>query len=134
MQRQERLVDPQYLKWLMRQRCACCGAPPPCDPAHLRAGSLKYAKPYPGLRRKPDDRWALPLKRKCHMSQTFQFGELQFWQLHGVADPFALCIKYYKCFGGDGGKPLRRKARRKIPSRPFPKSHRKLRSKTQWDC
>jgi len=127
-----RMVDPGYLKWLKRQPCVCgCGKGPPCDAAHLRVGSLEYGKPYPGMRRKPDDKWALPLRRECHMKQTNEFGELQFWTMRGIDDPFALCLHYYWRYGGKGGTPEHKpKTRRKIASRPFPKQQRPFRGKS----
>lgn len=164
--RRPRLVDPGFLAWLREQPCACgCRQGPPCDAAHLRAGSIVYDKPYPGLGRKPDDAWATPLKREHHRAQHDFGDELGWWAAHGVKDPFALCIKYYSAYGGKGGRPIRKgkagkprraeiglgsscsvlassgpegdgasrlpKAKRKIPSRPFPKQQRKLRSKSR---
>jgi hypothetical protein len=96
-QRQPRLRDEGYLKWLRQQRCACgCFRAPPCDAAHLRAGSLDYDKASPGMGAKPDDRWALPLKHLHHMDQHLSGDELGWWAARGIADPFALCIQYYR--------------------------------------
>jgi hypothetical protein len=93
-QRRPRLLDPKYLAWLRRQRCACgCLQAPPCDAAHLRSRSLKYDKESGSG--KPDDRWALPLKHDHHMAQH-RCNELQWWRDHGVKDPFALCIEHYQ--------------------------------------
>lgn len=95
-QRQPRLREPDYLKWLRAQRCACgCLEGPPCDAAHLRASSLEYDKPLAGMGSKPDDRWALPLKHFHHMGQH-AVGELVWWAAHGVADPFALCLEHHQ--------------------------------------
>jgi hypothetical protein len=96
-QRQPKKPDPDYLKWLRTQRCACgCLQGPPCDAAHLRARSYKYDKDSGWGR--PDDKWALPLKHEHHMQQHHFHGgdELAWWKAHGVADPFALAIKYYQ--------------------------------------
>jgi hypothetical protein len=129
MQRRPRLLDRGYLEWLRERDCICgCMQGPPCDAAHLRAASAAYDKPESGMRRKPDDRWALPLKHACHMKQTAFGSEILWWQSRGVRDPFKLCLVLYECYGGDGGHPApakKRKARppkdkrRKIPSRPF---------------
>ena len=101
-QRRPRLRDPGYLKWLCEQKCACgCFQGPPCDPAHLRASSLKYDKPITGIGIKPDDRWALPLKRDHHMAQH-RHNELQWWADRGVKDPFALCLKFYERYQREG--------------------------------
>jgi hypothetical protein len=94
-QRQPRLKDLGYLKWLRAQRCACgCLQAPPCDAAHLRATSFKYGKT--GGWGRPDDRWALPLKHNHHMAQHAHGDELAWWAAHGVTDPFALAISYYE--------------------------------------
>ena len=95
-QRQPRLRDPGYLKWLRTQRCACgCLQGPPCDAAHLRANSWTYGKDVAGAGSKPDDRWALPLKHAHHMEQHDHGHELGWWAARGVKDPFALCLEYY---------------------------------------
>jgi len=95
-QRQPRQTDNGYLRWLRTQRCACgCNQPPPCDAAHLRAASHKHAKPMTGMGRKPDDRWALPLKHAHHLRQHAYGNEVEWWSLQGVSDPFELCRQYY---------------------------------------
>lgn len=96
-QRKPRQTDPGYLKWLREQRCACgCFQPPPCDAAHLRSASHEYDKPLTGFARKPDDKWALPLKHAHHMNQHQHGYELGWWKIRGIADPFALCIEHYE--------------------------------------
>lgn len=116
-QRQPRLLDPGYLAWLRQQNCICgCNEAPPCDAAHLRAGSLKYNKPMTGMGRKPDDKWALPLKHSHHMRQHAHGDELGWWSAHGVGDPFRLCQRYYAAYGGSGG--VERKRRMVKPRRP----------------
>lgn len=141
LEKRPRLVDPGYLAWLRTQSCVCgCHQGPPCDAAHIRAASLKHDKPHTGGWRKPDDKWALPLKHSHHMAQHAHGDELGWWSAHGI-DPFELAIKYYKRYGGDGGKPrVRRKTikprlpkeqRARIQSRPFPKQQRQLRSRPQ---
>jgi hypothetical protein len=94
-QKQPRLSDPGYLKWLRAQRCACgCLQGPPCDAAHLRVSSLEYGKPLTGIGRKPDDCWALPLKHWHHMDQHQHGDELGWWAARGL-NPFVLCLAHY---------------------------------------
>jgi hypothetical protein len=93
-QRRPRVRDEGYLKWLRTQRCACCSQAPPCDAAHVRAASFKHSKNN-ALGRKPDDRWALPLKHQHHMAQHYYGDELGWWEAQGI-DPFELCLTYYK--------------------------------------
>jgi hypothetical protein len=98
-QRQPRIRDEGYLKWLRKQSCACgCGKPAPSDAAHLRAGSIAYGKEYPGLGAKPSDCWAMPLNRSCHMRQHAYGDELGFWAAHGVPDPFGRSMRYYAAY------------------------------------
>lgn len=125
--RQPRLFDEGYLAWLRQQPCVCgCGSPPPSDAAHLRAGSVLHDKPITGMGRKPDDRWALPLKHEHHMAQHAFGDEVLWFAAHGI-DPFKLATRLYKQYGGTGGtargprklKPRKpRKDRTKIKSRP----------------
>lgn len=49
-----------------------------------------------GMGQRPDDKWALPLKHMHHMAQHYSGNELEWWAAHGVDDPFALCIDYYR--------------------------------------
>jgi len=96
-QRQPRKRDPGYLRWLRAQRCACgCLQGPPCDASHLRASSHKYGKPITGVGIKPDDKWALPLTHAHHMAAHAWGDERGWWMAHGVPDPFALCLEYYR--------------------------------------
>ena len=96
-QRQPRMSDLKYLAWLRTQRCACgCLRGPPCDAAHLRAGSAKHHKRHVGLGEKPDDRWALPLTHACHMAQHEYGSEVGWWFDVKLIDPFTLAIKTYR--------------------------------------
>jgi hypothetical protein len=98
-QRQPRTTDPKYLAWLRKQRCACgCLKGPPCDAAHLRAGSVEYDKRHVGIGEKPDDRWALPLTHACHMQQHDFGNEVEWWIDVKLKDPFAEAIKHYRRF------------------------------------
>src|ERR1700761_6169785 len=133
-QRQPRIRNEAYLKWLRQQPCGCgCGKPPPSDAAHLRAGSILYKKDYPGFGAKPGDAWAMPLNRSCHMRQHALGDELLFWSMHGVYDPFGRSMRYYAAWeteclskGRKPSKSTKKRASRKLPSRPFSKQKRKF--------
>src|SRR5262245_41615949 len=105
-QRLQRKRDPKYLTWLRTQRCACgCLQGPPCDAAHVRAASLGYDKRQCGLGEKPDDKWALPLKHAHHMEQhAHSDGELDWWQMRGIRDPWAICLRHYRRFKREQAK------------------------------
>jgi hypothetical protein len=101
-QRRPRRRDPKYLAWLREQRCVCgCLQGPPCDAAHLRASSAKYNKPNAGVGQKPDDIWALPLLHSHHMRQHSHGDEVGWWAAHGIHDPWALCLRYYRAYQRD---------------------------------
>jgi hypothetical protein len=91
------MIEPRYLAWLRQQRCACgCLQGPPCDAAHLRAGSIIYNKPRLGIGEKPDDQWALSLLHAHHMDQHAHGNELEWWKARGIDDPFALARRYFE--------------------------------------
>ncbi len=90
---------------------------------------------------KPDDKWALPMCRSCHMKQH-GMNEREFYRERRIL-PLLLAQKLYSEYGGTGGavrhkkKPRQRttivpkglNVKRRIVSRPFPKTQRKLQSK-----
>lgn len=97
-QRQPRIRDEGYLKWLRQQHCGCgCGKTAPSDAAHLRAANLKYGKEFTGAC-KPHDFWAMPLNRSCHMRQHESGDELGWWAAHGISDPFGRAMRYYAAY------------------------------------
>lgn len=133
--RRPRLYDRPYLDWLKTRYCVGCSRSGPCDPAHIRAASIRYDKPLTGGGRKPDDKWALPLCRLCHDDQHASGNELRWWRVRNL-DPFVLATSYYEQFGGKGGRPkprttikprLPKEQRQKIQGRSFGQQKRKFR-------
>lgn len=133
-QREPRLHDPGYLNWLRKKPCCVCGKPAPSDACHIRFASEAYGKRPVGLGEKPDDKWAIPMCRECHMSQH-SCNEREWWRERRML-PLLLSQKYYSEFGGDGGRARHKrkprsttkgikKTTRRIPSRPFPKKSSK---------
>lgn len=136
-QRQPRLLDAGYLAYLRLQRCCCCGrhpqttAPTGIEAAHIRIGLLAGAM-------KPHDKHAVPLCSWCHRDgpeAQHKMNESEFWEMWEL-DPFEIAARLYAEYGGDGGKPKKRRTiikprlpkeqRQKIPSRPFGKQKRKF--------
>ena len=128
-QRQPRLLDPEFLAFLRKKPCSCgCGRAAPSEAAHIRIGLFAGQM-------KPHDRNALPLNAWCHRlaPDSQHADEKSFWKRRGV-DPFELAARYYREYGGEGGrekknrtiiKPrLPKEKRQKIPSRPFPKGRK----------
>ena len=137
-QREPRLVDEKYLRWLRKKPCCVCGKPAPSDACHIRFGSSFYGKRDVGMGEKPDDRWAIPMCRVCHITQH-SMNEQEFYRERRIL-PLLLAQRLYSEFGGDGGKVQTKKRKRttiipkgftgrKIISRPFPRAKRKLKSR-----
>ena len=100
-QRHERARDNAYLAHVRRQSCivgpilgGCEGR---IDPAHLRYGEPKVGRLNPGMGRKSDDRWVLPLCRRHHEAQHAAGAERQWWAGVGI-DPNEACIERYAKF------------------------------------
>lgn len=124
-QREPRLHDPGFLRFLRTKPCCICGAP--AEAAHIRIGLFAGAM-------KPHDKHATPLCPRHHRdgpeSQHAFGNEAEWWKRHDK-DPFVIAARLYAEYGGTGGKPRKRRTtirprlpkekRVKIPSRPFPK-------------
>jgi hypothetical protein len=130
--RDPRLLDPGYLAFLRLKPCCVCGRPSPgTEAAHIRIGFF-------GKGIKPHDKHAVPLCGWCHRdgpSAQHKMNETEFWSLWEI-DPFELAAKLYAEYGGDGGKPKRKRTiirprlpkdkRTKIQSRGFGPQKRKF--------
>lgn len=143
-QKQPRVREPKYLAWLRTKGCCCgCRSAPRSDAAHIRAGSHVNNKRPTGMQEKPDDRWALPLNRSCHMRQHAFGSEIGWWHAHGI-DPFQKAMRYYAVYFTealikDTGKPADapngRKSRKVKPAKKrttghgWPKKSRKIASR-----
>ena len=96
--KQPRVHDEKHLKWIRGLPCVICGCNLGSDPAHLKAANLdQYNKPQSGTM-KPDDKWTTPLCRKHHDEQH-SMGEIRFWVIHGIRDPWLLCKRLYAASG-----------------------------------
>lgn len=130
-QREPRRCDDGYLRWLRKKPCCVCGKSP-VDAAHIRFASEAYGKRAVGMAEKPDDKWAVPLCRGCHTLQH-SMNEQEFWRERRIL-VLLLAQRLYSEYGGTGGKVKhKRKPRvtivpkgfkRKLQSRPFPKTQR----------
>ena len=119
-QREPRLYDKGYLKFLGEKPCCICGHAGETEAAHIRIGL--FAK---GM--KPHDKHATPLCAWHHRRQH-SMNENNFWEEVGM-DPFDIAAKLYAEYGGDGGHP---RAPRKVKPR-LPKEKRaKIRGRSTW--
>jgi hypothetical protein len=96
--KRKRQEAPDYLKQIRMLPCLVCGGRP-VEAAHIRTGSLVYAKRETGTAEKPDDRWTLPLCAEHHREQH-QGNEIAFWASHGI-DPFSTACALWGAKGDD---------------------------------
>lgn len=142
------LSDERFLARVRQLPCCVCGRDSPSHAAHIRSGSIEYAKPPTGMQEKPDDRWCTPLCGPvmytigppligCHAQQHAE-NEMEFWRKAGK-NPFQIAMSLYEKFGTES-VPRKSKAPRKkrttiapkgfgkvkraIPARPFPKGRK----------
>lgn len=104
-QRQPRRHDNAHLAWIRRLPCIAAYVTTGrmvygCQAAHLRMSSARHGKSDPGMGRKPDDMWTLPLTPEAHRIQGDVKGEARFWRDLGV-DPFTLCQRLHAYSGDD---------------------------------
>lgn len=93
MFRRPRKKDEIYLSFLRALRCCVCLNNTGSDPAHIRFSDARVAKINAGVGAKPDDRWAVPLCRRCHDEQH-SMNERAFWLKYGI-DPIFLAMALY---------------------------------------
>ena len=94
--------DPVYLNLVRQMPCLKCGMEPPpvCEAAHVRMQSGAHGKTS-GMRKTPDDKWALPLCAACHRldrDAQHNIGEALFWHILGI-NPILTCTRLYGARG-----------------------------------
>lgn len=67
------------------------------EAAHIRYNDLNYGKTNPGIGRKPDDCWTVPLCPEKHREQH-SMNERKFWDNHGI-DPLKIALALWKVSG-----------------------------------
>lgn len=96
-QRQPRVRNERYLRWLRERPCCLCGGID-TEAAHIRSSSERRSKRSTGGQEKPSDQWALPLCNRHHREQH-GMNELEFWEIRGI-NPFDLALSYFSRFEG----------------------------------
>lgn len=89
---QPRATNPTYLDQIRQLPCLRCGIEPCGEAAHVRMNSAAFGKRQ-AMGRTPDDRWALPLCRGCHITDEdaqHRVGERTFWHDVGL-NPLLVC-------------------------------------------
>lgn len=88
--------DPAYLAMVRECPCLRCGLDPCGEAAHVRMSSGTHSKAG-AMRKKPDDKFSLPLCSACHTrdpDSQHRVGELIFWHRVGL-NPLHVCDKLY---------------------------------------
>lgn len=93
--RQVRERDDTHLEAIRQLPCLACSVDPCGEAAHLRLGDHEAGKANPGIGRKPDDKFSLPLCHACHMEQH-RGNELEFWRSRGIVDPLKIAATLYR--------------------------------------
>jgi hypothetical protein len=97
---QNRERDGVYLAYVRRLPCVarhlgnCNG---PVEAAHLRFSDPASGRINPGMQRKSDDRWALPLCR-LHHAEQHSMNERRWWEAVAQRDPNQLAIESFAAF------------------------------------
>jgi hypothetical protein len=137
-QRRPRVENPAYLRWLRAQGCACgCGSPPPSEAAHIRHGSVAHDKSYTGMGEKPDDKWAVPLKRQHHAEQHLFGSERLWWSLHGL-DACEVAVRCHRRYAKATGKAVDAPSKVRGTGKPAarknaPRAAAKASTHARWD-
>lgn len=92
-QRQPRISNDKYRRYVASLPCAVCGVHGRTQSAHVRYSSIDHDKRECGKGEKPSDCWCLPLCIECHAEQH-NHGERDWWKAQGI-NPIELCIKLY---------------------------------------
>lgn len=103
-----RVMEPLYLAFLRRQRCAIAGRNGHRCEGAVQAAHIRAHKPGErptGLQRKPDDRRATPLCALAHHQQHHaHVDEVRWWASYGL-DPFEVADEHYARYeGGNDGR------------------------------
>lgn len=85
MIKQPRQKNEAHLAYIRQLPCVVCGNNIETEAAHVRYQELRAGKQMPGLGRKPDDAWAVPLCSQHHRDQH-TMDERKFWRVAGI-DP-----------------------------------------------
>ena len=86
----------KHRQWVKTLPCVACGGMP-CDPAHVRMSRADLGKFNTGGR-KPDDKYIVPLCRRCHDRQHDKEAERPFWARLGI-DPVDVSLRLWAITG-----------------------------------
>ena len=141
-QRQPRILDPGFIRFTQKLACCVCKEVGRSQAAHIRMANDELKKPPAGMQEKPSDMFCVPLCGPrlgaypavigCHAIQH-SMNERDFWDIRGI-DPFMVASWNYTVYSAQkkpvvqGERKTKKRASRKLPSRPFSKQKRKFRN------
>lgn len=85
----------KHLTAVRQCQCVSCGSERSIEAAHVRMSVA--GRPNPGIGRKPDDKYTLPLCAGCHRTSPtaqHEVGEIKFWAALSI-EPLVLCERLY---------------------------------------
>lgn len=83
----------KHLDFIRQLPCLCCLNNICTEAAHVRFSDARAAKVNPGVGRKPDDKWTVPLCGDHHRKQH-SMDEDEFWSHEGI-DPIFVAMALY---------------------------------------
>jgi hypothetical protein len=89
-QKKPRVKDDKHLKFIRSLPCLVCKREGETQAAHVRFADAAYGKEEPGMGKKPDDWWVVPLCAYCHTHQH-NHGERDWWYQINEIDPLPIC-------------------------------------------
>ena len=98
--RYNRSLYPQHLKWTWTLPCLITMSSVNVEAAHIRYSDQSYGKIESGMRRKPDDFWAVPLEHVVHIEEQHAMNERAFWEQYQT-DPLSIALALFAVTGND---------------------------------
>jgi hypothetical protein len=100
----ERKENPRFLAWLRTLPCIVTGTRFNIHAAHIRYSDAARGKINPGIQRKPDDRYCVPLCFDMHngdpRNSQHSMNERAFWERHRI-DPIKAADKLWAIFNDE---------------------------------
>lgn len=94
--------DDKHLAFIRTLPCVVSGVQVNVEAAHIRYSDAAWGKVNPGIGRRPDDRWTVPLCARIHRDDPrlsqHSMNERSFWDSHFI-DPLKLASALYEISG-----------------------------------
>lgn len=98
-----RQEDPEHLKFIRKLPCLVTGSMNNVEAAHIRYSDASWGKTNPGVGRKPDDKWVVPLsaaKHRLDPDAQHNGDERGFWERNGI-DPLPIARALWTISGDE---------------------------------